>query len=280
MDGVVVFYDILFLAEAMGAPLEFTEQGPIFSKPLRSEGDLQTLHAPDLESMEPKQGTGAIVETIRMLRRTLPPRTAVIGFAGAPFTVAAYLTEGSFGRHGETVRRLLYERPKFLHELLQRLTSATAEYLCAQVDAGADVVQVFDTWAGVLPAEAYREFALPYQKEIFQRVRAAGCPTILYVNGCSHLLQAMADSGARVLSIDWRQPLGEARASLGRDVGLQGNLDPSALFQPEDGVRRSCRAVLSALRDDPGYVFNLGHGVLPETPVVSVEALVEEVRRG
>lgn len=278
LDGAVVFYDILFLAEAMGAPLEFTEEGPRFLRPLRSERDLATLRAPDLRDPDPRRGTGAVCVTLRNLRAALPPETAVIGFAGAPFTVAAYLVEGSFQKGGEGIRRLLHEAPSFVHGLLERLAGATADYVCAQAEAGADVVQLFDTWAGVLGPGAYREFALPYERAVLDALRERGVPSILYVNGCSHLLEDMASSGAAVLSIDWREPLASARRRVGEALGLQGNLDPAALFQPAEGVRRSVAAMLEEMRGDPAYIANLGHGILPQTPLESVEALVEVVR--
>lgn len=278
LDGVVVFYDILFLAEAMGAPLEFTEEGPRFLKPLRTEADLLGLHAPDVGDPDPRRGTGAICMTIRNLRAALPASAAVLGFAGAPFTVAAYLVEGSFQKGGETVRRIIHEAPVFLHALLDRLARATAAYVSAQAEAGADVVQLFDTWASVLGPGDYREFALPYERAVFETLRGRGVPSILYVNGCSHLLDDMATSGAACLSIDWREPLPSARRRVGAGLGLQGNLDPAALFKPVDGVRRAAEAVLASMSGDPGYIFNLGHGILPETPVQSVEAIVEAVR--
>jgi len=277
-DGVVVFYDILFLAEAMGAPLRFTEEGPTFLHPVRSEAELDALHAPDLASLVPGEGTGAILETLRRLRRELPGDIAVIGFAGAPFTVAAYLVEGGFRRSGEMIRRLLHEDPRLTRRLIDRLSAATADYLLAQVEAGADVVQLFDTWAGVLDAPAYRDLALPATRSVIEAVARAGAPTILYVNGCSHILEDMKESGASVLSIDWRVSLSECRKRLGGAVGLQGNLDPAALFQPPAAVARSVRGILEDRLGDVGYIFNLGHGILPETPVASVESLVETVR--
>jgi len=277
-DAVVVFYDILFLVEAMGAPLKFTDDGPVFLEPVRGDDDLKALHEPDVRSADPQKGTGAVCETIRRLRETLPPEIAVLGFAGAPFTLAAYLVEGSFQRSGDRIRRLINEEPAFVRSLLERLARATAEYLCAQVEAGADAVQLFDTWAGVLGRDAFREFALPYESTVLGAVATKGVHSILYVNGCSHIVEDMGTSGATVLSLDWRQDLGEARRRVGQGIALQGNLDPAALFQPPEGVRRSALCSMEGLRGDPGHIFNLGHGILPETPIASVEALLEAVR--
>ncbi len=277
-DAVIVFYDILFLPEAMGAPLTFTEEGPVFERPLRSISDVDGLHAPDLQTMDPRKGTGAILETLRRLRSEVPRDTAVLGFAGAPFTLAAYLIEGRFGKNGERMKRAMHEEPRLVHQLLERLTGPTGEYLAAQVSAGADAVQLFDTWAGLLGPEDYAEFALPYERAVFERVARTGAPSILYVNGGPHLVEEMALSGANVLSVDWRTDLRKARSIVKDRIALQGNLDPSSLFSPTAEVRRRVTATLERLRGDRGYVFNLGHGILPETPVESVEALVETVK--
>ena len=276
MDAAIVFYDILFLPQAMGAPLEFTEEGPRFRRPTRTLDEVRALHEPDLSSLDPGKGTGAVLESLRRLRAAVPPQDAVLGFAGAPFTLAAYLAEGRFDRSGDTIRRLLHEDSKPLLNLLERLSEATGDYLKAQVEAGATAVQLFDTWAGVLGPEDYREFALPYVRAALEKV--SGAPTILYANGCAHLLEEMAAAGASVLSVDWKQPLADARRRLGTGIGLQGNLDPTVLFAPVEDVRRRTRATLESLRGDPGYIFNLGHGILPGTPVASVEVLVETVK--
>jgi uroporphyrinogen decarboxylase len=277
-DAVIVFYDILFLAEAMGAPLQFTENGPAFDRPIRSEADVHALHEPDLWSLEREKGTGAILESLKILRREVPSTAAVLGFAGAPFTVAAYLVEGSFQKGGDRIRRLLYENPALVHRLLEKIAEATGSYLAAQVASGATAVQLFDTWAGLLSPEDFRAFALPYEKKVLSRAAEGGAPTILYVNGCSHLLQDLARSGANVLSMDWRLSLREARERLGARVGLQGNLEPSVLFAPPAEVKKRTGALLESMARDPGYIVNLGHGILPETPVAAVEAMVEAVR--
>lgn len=278
-DGVIVFYDILFLAAAMGAPLEFTDKGPVFRRPIRSRSEVESLRQPDLEALDPAAGTGAILESLRSVRAEVPESTAVLGFGGAPFTVASYLIEGSFQRSGDRIKRMLHEDPKLIHELLEKLASVTGDYLVGQVAAGASAVQLFDTWAGLLSAADFREFALPYQKAVLDRVAETGAPAILYVNGASHLTEELASSGATVLSLDWRTSLPEARRILGADIGLQGNLDPASLFGPPEVVKQKVAALLDSMQGDPGYIVNLGHGILPETPVASVEALVEAVRK-
>ena len=272
LDAVVVFYDILFLAEGMGAPLEYNP-GPRFLEPLRTAEAIASLREPD-----PAGHTAPVLETISRLRAELPPEVAVLGFAGAPFTMASYLVEGNFRRSGEWIKRLMHETPDLFHTLLDTLARATGRYLEAQLKAGADAVQLFDTWAGLLSREDYRRFVLPHQETVFASITAFGAPAILYVNGGSHLLAEMSASGAGVLSVDWRPSLREARELLGEETGLQGNLDPSLLFGPVGEVRRKTEEILDEMRGDRGFIFNLGHGVLPETPVESVHALVETVQ--
>jgi uroporphyrinogen decarboxylase len=277
VDVVIVFSDILLPLAAMGAPLEYTDEGPALTRPIRDARGLERLG-----ELDPETGTPAILESIRKLREVLAGTAKpVLGFAGAPFTLAAYLLEGRIGARGaEAVARAAHAAPAFLHQLLGRLAAATAVYLRAQVEAGAHAFQLFDTWAGRLDAARYREFALPYQRRVFDAVAAVRpeVPGILFVRDSSHLVEAMAESGARCLSLDWRAPLGAARRALGPAVALQGNLDPAVLFGPAEVVRRQASEILEDRRGDPGFVFNLGHGVLPETPVESARALVETVK--
>lgn len=277
-DAVIVFYDILFLPQTMGAPLEFSDRGPAFLRPLRDRAAIEALHTPDITADDPERGTGAVLRSLKTLRQNVAPEEAVLGFAGAPFTLAAYLVEGNFQKSGDRIRRMMHEDPAALHLLLERLADATGDYLCAQVDAGADAVQLFDTWASLLSSPDYEVFALPYQQRVFEAVRSTGAPTILYINGCSHILGGMSRSGSTALSVDWREPLREIRARVGSEKVLQGNLDPSSLFAPPQAVGEKTRELLESMAGDPRYIFNLGHGILPETPVESVETLVETVR--
>lgn len=277
-DAAIVFYDILFIVEAMGAPLEFQATGPVFHRPLSTLAEVEALRPPDLHGLEPGKSTGAILASLRELRRQVPASTAVLGFAGAPFTLASYLVEGSFGRNGDRIRRWIHEEPAAAHRLLERLAEATSDYLAAQVEAGATTVQLFDTWAGLLSPQDYREFALPYEKAALAPLAEAGVPTVLYINGSVHLLDDLLDSGARVVALDWRHDLAAVRQRLGPKVALQGNLDPAVLCASPEVVRRRTQELLEALRGDPAYVFNLGHGIGKDTPVASVEALVETVK--
>ena len=276
LDAIIVFYDILIPLRAMGAPLDYTEEGPVFAQPIRDEKALGSLH-----DIDPERDAASLLETLAQLRQSVGDAKAVLGFAGAPFTLASYLIEGRVGGRGvETVLRSLYARPAFFHQLLDRLADMTTVYLRAQLDAGADAVQLFDTWAGRLGVEEYREFALPYHQRIFRELGAdkATGRSILFVRDGVHLVEEMALSGASAVSVDWRVPLADARRRVGPGVAVQGNLDPAALFGPVAEVERRTTAILEDRRDDPSYIFNLGHGVLPETPVESVRALVETVK--
>jgi uroporphyrinogen decarboxylase len=273
VDAVIVFSDILIPLEKMGAPLVYTDAGPVFSKPLREEADLDRLGP-----LDPPRHTPAILETIGRVKEALGDGKPVLGFGGAPFTLAAYLVEGELGKSGDGIRRALHRSPGFVHRLLDLLSTAAGKYLDAQAGAGAHAVQLFDTWAGLLTPRDYREFALPYQKRVFEAIRP-GVPRILYVNGGDHVLEEMAAAGADVVSVDWRGDLDRARARLGPGVALQGNLDPAALFAPPDRVRARVRAMLEGRRGDPAYIVNLGHGILPDTPLESAKAMVDECHR-
>ena len=276
VDAIIVFYDILIPLEKMGAPLHYGETGPVFTEPLR---DAQALAR--LRPLNPAEDCPALLDTIRALRSEVGDRKAVLGFGGAPFTLASYLVEGKLGQGVERIRRLLHEEPAILHTLLEKLADMTAVYLAAQVEAGADAVQLFDTWAGHLSRDEYREFVQPYHQKIFDALGPRGqrpAPAILFVRDATHLIDVMAESSADALSVEWRVELARAREIVGPNMPLQGNLDPTALFAPEKAVRQRVQRILEDRRGDSAYIFNLGHGVLPGTPVENVRALVETVR--
>jgi uroporphyrinogen decarboxylase len=268
VDAVIVFSDILVPAEAMGLPIELTDGGPVIETPVRSAEQVRAL-----AEFDPEQETGFLTETIRSLTRALGPDVPVLGFAGAPWTLACYMVEGR-GRDGfPTAKALFYSEPETFRALLERIARATARYLRAQIDAGAAAVQLFDTWIGELTLEQYREFALPATRLLIEEIRAGDTPVILYTKASNHLIGAAAESGATVLSVDWRADLASLRERLGTRVALQGNVDPCVLLGPEAGVRRAAREAVEKT-GGLGHILNLGHGILPQTPVENARAFV------
>jgi uroporphyrinogen decarboxylase len=269
MDACIVFSDILIPVEAMGAPVAFTDRGPAIDPPVRAIADVDKLRIPN-----PQTDMSFVLETLRLLRSALHEETALVGFCGAPFTLAAYLIEGGGSKTFSTVKAIMYAEPAMLHALLAKLADTAAEYAAAQVSAGAQAVQVFDTWAGELAPDAYERFALPYQKVVVDRIRSLGVPAILFVNGCAGVLELMVRTQADVLSIDWRIGLDAVRARVGANFALQGNVDPAVLLSTVDVVRDAARATLRAA-GPMGHILNLGHGILPPTPIECAQAFVD-----
>ncbi len=271
MDAVIMFSDILIPPEAMGLPLEFNEKGPVLPEPLKTPADLKRLHIPD-----PQTETPFVLEILRTLRAELPPEVALLGFAGAPWTLAAYMIEGGVSKNYTQLKQWMHNEPEALHRLLGMLTETVTVYLQAQVAAGAQVVQLFDTWAGIVPASVYREWILPYERQIIQAIPA---PVTLYVNGSAHLLADMATSGAAIISVDWLTPLDEARRLVGPGPVLQGNLDPNTLFARPEVLKPQVQQMVETGMAQGPYIANLGHGVLPKTPVENVRLFVDTVQQ-
>jgi uroporphyrinogen decarboxylase len=268
VDAVIVFSDILIPAGAMGLPFELTDKGPVIESPLRTAAQIR-----ELAVFDPEQETGFLMEAIRRLSRELGPSAPVLGFAAAPWTLACYMIEGH-GKEGfPSAKTMLYADPDLLRTLLERIASATAEYLRAQIAAGAAAVQLFDTWIGELTLEQYREFALPATQRLIEQIGAGDAPVILYTKASSHLISAAAESGASVLGVDWRADLSALRQQLGTRVALQGNVDPCVLLGPEEGVRRAAREAVEKTGGF-GHILNLGHGILQQTPVENARVFV------
>ncbi|MBC5806219.1 MAG: uroporphyrinogen decarboxylase [Candidatus Eremiobacter antarcticus] len=268
MDACIVFSDILIPVEAMGAPVAFTDAGPKLERPVRDMADVDALRVPRAEDAP------YVLDTLRLLRSELGGETALVGFAGAPFTLASYLVEGGGSKTFASLKRLMYAEPATLHALLAKLAETIAQYCVDQVEAGAQAIQLFDTWAGDLTPRAYEHFALPYQRSIIARIKSCGVPAILFVNGSSGVLELMAQSGADVLSLDWRIDLGVARERIGNGCALQGNVDPTVLLSVPHAVKAEAAAALRSAGPS-GHILNLGHGVLPATPLECVRAFIE-----
>jgi uroporphyrinogen decarboxylase len=272
LDAAIVFSDILTVPDAMGLGLGFTEgEGPRFERPLREEGEIRKLAAPD-PTLELKY----VLEAVRESRKALAGRVPLIGFAGSPFTLACYMVEGSGSDDWRMLKTMLYSRPDLLHRILEVNARAVADYLNAQIAAGADAVMIFDTWGGILANEDYETFSLAYTKKIIREISSAPC--ILFTKGGSPWLGAMMKSGCAAVGLDWTADARAARKLAAGRVALQGNLDPAALFASAESVREAARKVIDSFGTAPGHVFNLGHGIHPRTPVESIAALVDEVR--
>ena len=270
LDAAIVFSDILTIPDAMGLGLAFAEgEGPRFERPLREEGEISGLQVPDLARLQ------YVFDAVRESRKALAGRVPLIGFSGSPFTLACYMVEGSGSDDWRTLKLMLHTRPDLLHRILEVNARAVAGYLNAQIEAGADVVMLFDTWGGTLAHHDYETFSLAYSRKIFEKVK--GAPAILFTKGGNPWLGAMMQSGCAAVGLDWTSDARAARKLAAGRVALQGNLDPLALFAPPERVREAARKVLESFGAAPGHIFNLGHGILPQTPVESVAALVEEV---
>lgn len=273
VEAAILFSDIFTPIPGLGVEVDF-RPGPVVAHPLRSRDDVRALRVED-----PRKTVPFVFEILRRLRTALAgPEIPLLGFAGAPFTLAAYLVEGSGSRSFSQAKRLLHREPEVMRELLELLTAMTVDYLEAQVEAGAEAVQLFDTWAGLLSREEYRAWALPAHAEIARRVARTGVPLILYVNDGAHVVDLMLESGAPVLSLDWRCDVGAAARLAGGRASLQGNLDPCALSAPPAEIARRVRSIAAAARPARGHVLNLGHGCLPDTPVEGVRAFVEAAK--
>jgi len=271
LDAAILFSDILTIPDAMGLGLSFAEgEGPRFARPLRDEAVVGKLMVPDLNLLK------YVFDAVREIRRALAGRVPLIGFSGSPFTLACYMVEGSGSSDWRQLKSMLYARPDLLHRILEVNAKAVADYLNAQIDAGVQVVMLFDTWGGTLAHADYETFSLAYMRKVLEQVTRV--PRIIFTKGGAPWLAAMMQSGCDAVGLDWTiDPVIARKLSSGR-VALQGNLDPSALFAPEKSVRAAARRVLDAFGGAPGHIFNLGHGISPQTPVDSVAALVDEVR--
>lgn len=270
MDAAILFSDILIPMEAMGTPLEFHEgRGPIFPEPVSCQADLDALIVPD-----PEEKTGFVMETIRLLRKEL--KVPLIGFAGAPFTCATYLIEGGSSKVFWETKKMMYTQPELFHGLMEKITETTSLYLQAQAKAGAQALQIFDSWAGILAPCDFREFALPYVQRIIKDLAGTNLPIIYFANNGATLLEDSVASGADVIGLDWRINIGDAIKRVGNKA-VQGNLDPFALLLPKDKLRARIKALLDDAKGAHGHIFNLGHGIHQFTPPEQAKIAVEAV---
>jgi uroporphyrinogen decarboxylase len=274
VDAAIIFADLLLPLEPMGLPFHFEAgEGPVVEKPLREAADVAALSTNGTSDLD------YVAESIRRVAAHFGPRLPVIGFAGAPFTLASYMIEGGSSRHYVETKKFMYRQPSVWDELMQKLVAVLGRYLASQAQAGADVLQIFDSWVGCLGPEDYRRYVLPRTTELVAQARAAGVPVIYFGTDTATLLPAMKETGAEVIGVDWRIPLDDAWKSLGLRGAIQGNLDPTALFADWPQVETRAADVMARARGRVGHIFNLGHGILPGTPVENVRALVDFVHQ-
>src|SRR5205807_6192403 len=273
VDAAVLFADIMLPLEDMGVSLEIQPDiGPIIHNPIRT---MQDVHA--LRMIDAEESTPFVMQAIQLVRRELEGKQAVIGFSGAPFTLACYMIEGRPSRDYAIAKSLMYGQSEIWHALMNKLTEVVSRYLVAQINAGADVVQLFDSWVGSLGPSAYKQFVQPYSRRIFEVVKETGTPSIHFGTGTSSILELMAEAGGDIMSVDWRVELDDAWTRIGYDRGIQGNLDPTLLLTPWETVEAGMQDILSRAGNRPGHIFNLGHEVLAPTDPDILRRLVDAV---
>ena len=272
VDAAIIFADLLLPLEVMGLPFHFSPgEGPIIERPVRSREDVRRLRTDSASDL------AYTAEAVSQVARHFGPKLPVIGFCGAPFTLASYTLEGGASRHFIHTKTMMHSQPEDFDELLGKLAQVAGEYAVQQVRAGADVIQVFDSWVGCLSVEDYQGRVLGRTRELVERIKATGVPVIYFGTGTCSLLSLMKQTGAEVIGLDWRVPLDEGWAKLGNVGAVQGNLDPVVLFADLSYVRTRAQEILDRAAGRPGHIFNLGHGILPETPVENVKALAAYV---
>jgi uroporphyrinogen decarboxylase len=275
VDAAILFSDLLLPLEPMGIPFDFVKgEGPAIENPLRTEDDLARVRR-----FEPREALAPVLEAIRQIKTELAGRVPLIGFAGAPFTLASYAIEGGHSNNFARTKAVMYGSPAAWHRFCELLSDVAADYLTAQIEAGVDAVQLFDSWVGALNADDYREFILPHTRRIFERLAKHDVPTIHFGVGTGAILAELREAGGDVIGADWRTPIDEAWTKIGADRAIQGNLDPTILLAPIQRILAATDDVLTRAGGRPGHIFNLGHGILPMTPLEHVQAVARYVHQ-
>lgn len=274
VDVAIIFSDILVVPEAMGLPFEMVEaHGPVFPKPIRTRGDVEKLKIAD-----PETGLRFVMDAIAMTKRQLAGRVPLIGFAGSPWTLAAYMVEGSGSKDFRYAKQMMLDDPQTMRLLLEKITLSVRLYLEAQIAAGADAVQIFDTWGGILTPDHYKSFSLETIAGIVSSMDRNGAPVIVFSKGANQSLHDIADIGADVVGVDWTIDMADARSVVEGRVSLQGNMDPAVLYSSPERIRSEVKSILKKFGKGPGHVFNLGHGITPDVPVDHAKAFVRAVK--
>jgi uroporphyrinogen decarboxylase len=274
VDAAILFSDLLLPLEPMGLPFDFIKgEGPQIERPIESPADIEKL-----KMFDPREDLSHVMEAIELVQQELNGRVPLIGFSGAPFTLASYAIEGGHSNNFARTKSLMYGHPEAWHRLCDKFATVVADYLLAQIDAGVDAVQVFDSWVGTLSAADYREFALPHSQKIFQAI-GGRVPSIHFGTGTATMFEELREAGGDVIGVDWRIPIDEAWEQIGFDRAVQGNLDPTLLLGPPRRMLDQAEGILTRAAGRPGHIFNLGHGILPSTPVENVQMLAQYVHR-
>jgi len=274
VDAAIIFSDILVVPAAMGMRVDMESgSGPVFEHPVRSETD-----AARLAEVDPGTDLKYVLDAVALVKKELKNRVPLIGFAGSPWTLLTYMIEGQGSKYFRKTKSLIYDNPRLAHSILRKLTTVTADYLSAKIEAGADAVQIFDTWGGLLSQHGYIEFSLNYIAEIVARIRRTDQPVILFSKGVHHSFNRIAGAGVDVISLDWTMDIGKVRHAVGNRAALQGNMDPCVLFAEKNHIRREVIRILESYGTGSGHIFNLGHGILPETDPGKARAFVQFVK--
>lgn len=273
VDAAILFSDILIPVEAMGLELEFNENGPQFLNPVRSESDYNNLNIPD-----PNEKLHFVLDTIRLVKKELNGKVPLIGFSGAPFTSMSYMIEGGTSKNLKMTKIMIFQNPDLVHKILDKVTESTIQYLNAQIEAGVEALQIFDTWAGLLPYQEFKEFSLKYIEKVISSLNRKDIPIIVFSIGTSRYYQDYVQTNADVISIDWKGDLIKIKKDLGEKSAVQGNVDPYLLYADQSIIKSHVVKLLNEMKAYDGYIFNLGHGVLPDIPFDNVRFLVDTVK--
>jgi len=274
VDAAIIFSDILVIPEAMGMELELIEsKGPVFHHPVRTEDDLKYLN-----QIDPAKDLKYVMDAVSLTKKELDNRVPLIGFSGSPWTLMTYMVEGKGSKSFSNVKKLIYNNPSLAHKILDKLSSAVSDYLSAKIEAGANAIQIFDTWGGILSPHDYKEFSLEYISKVIDKVKRNDEPVIVFSKGVHYKLNDLADCGADVVGLDWTMDIGEVRKKIGSKVALQGNMDPTVLYANINAIRNEVDRILNSFGEGSGHIFNLGHGILPDIEPENAKAMVKFVK--
>ena len=274
VDAAIIFSDILVIPEAMGMELELIEsKGPVFHHPVRTEDDLKYLN-----QIDPAKDLKYVMDAVSLTKKELDNRVPLIGFSGSPWTLMTYMVEGKGSKSFSNVKKLIYNNPSLAHKILDKLSSAVSDYLSAKIEAGANAIQIFDTWGGILSPHDYKEFSLEYISKVIDKVKRNDEPVIVFSKGVHYKLNDLADCGADVVGLDWTMDIGKVRKKIGSKVALQGNMDPTVLYANKNAIRNEVDRILNSFGEGSGHIFNLGHGILPDIEPENAKAMVKFVK--